>query len=176
MVSQTIDRLWRHIEPIPVSGCWLWIGGHVRGGYGTIKLNGHQEMAHRVAYTLYRGEIPSGLTLDHLCRVPACVNPDHLEPVTLRINILRGNGLAARHARKRLCMRGHPLSPLRSRKGRIGRVCQECIRRKGNERVAWGLCRKCGEPATPGRTNCAYHLALQRSSKRRARPGGSIQV
>ena len=64
--------------------------------------------AHRVSYQLVVGEIPEGLTLDHLCRNPSCVNPDHLEPVTTKENILRGVSKIAQQARQTHCKRGHP--------------------------------------------------------------------
>jgi hypothetical protein len=64
-------------------------------------------VAHRVAYEIYRGPIPEGLVLDHLCRNRQCVNPSHLEAVENRTNILRGTGFAAHHARKSHCPQGH---------------------------------------------------------------------
>ena len=91
------DRFEEKYIPEPNTGCWLWTGG-VTGGvsgpklYGVMKIKGKRAMAHRVAYELYVGEIPEGLIIDHLCRQPCCVNPDHLEPVTPSENILRGNG------------------------------------------------------------------------------------
>jgi len=77
----------------PNSGCWLWLGATMRNGYGVIGLGGRADgtaLAHRVAYQTLRGDIPDGFDLDHLCRNRACVNPDHLEPVTRRVNWERG--------------------------------------------------------------------------------------
>lgn len=74
--------------------CWLWIGTVDRWGYGQMKWQGRRPGSHRVAYELLVGPIPEGLTLDHLCRVPGCVNPAHLEPVTQAEN----NRRAAAHA------------------------------------------------------------------------------
>jgi HNH endonuclease len=91
-------------------GCWLWTGTTSHGGYGSFRMDGRQQGAHRVAYVLFRGPIPDGLTIDHLCRVPGCVNPDHLEAVTMRENTLRGVSKVAQQARKTHCLRGHPLS------------------------------------------------------------------
>lgn len=85
------------------SGCWLWTGGTVRGGYGQFWLNGKHVYAHRYAYETLVGPIPDGLQVDHLCRTPACVRPSHLQPVTCRENLMRGNTIAAAHAAGRDC-------------------------------------------------------------------------
>jgi hypothetical protein len=90
--------------PEPNTGCWLWTRGQCRG-YGVLKANGSQRTAYRLSYELLRGPVPAGFELDHLCRTPACVNPDHLEPVTHAENMRRG-----KIARKTHCKRGHPLS------------------------------------------------------------------
>lgn len=81
------------IHKIP-GGCWIWtaqIGTH---GYGVFGTGGRADRkmvyAHRFSYEMYVGPIPDGLHLDHLCRVKPCVNPDHLEPVTPRVNAQRG--------------------------------------------------------------------------------------
>jgi hypothetical protein len=72
--------------------CWIWQLTTATGGYGR-KFNGEKQIgAHRIYYERAKGPIPEGLHLDHLCRVPACVNPDHLEPVTCAENTLRGAG------------------------------------------------------------------------------------
>jgi hypothetical protein len=97
--------------PEPNSGCWLWTAALNHAGYGKIGIGSRHEgpeLAHRVSWKLYRGEIPKGLTLDHLCRVRCCVNPDHLEPVTIRVNSHRGNTLTGINSRKTHCPRGHP--------------------------------------------------------------------
>lgn len=75
------------------------------------------------------GPIPEGLSLDHLCRVPLCVNPRHLEPVPLAENILRGTGPAANNLRKTTCVKGHPFDATRT--GGRWRRCSIC------QREAW---------------------------------------
>ena len=62
--------------------CWLWTGGKSLEGYGHFSVNNRTVGAHRFAYEQFHGPIPAGLQLDHLCRNPSCVKPDHLEPVT----------------------------------------------------------------------------------------------
>jgi hypothetical protein len=74
-----------------ISPCWIWQRTKLRGRYGKATAPpGRSQLAHRVYYEDAHGPIPDGLTLDHLCRVPACVNPDHLEPVTQAENNRRG--------------------------------------------------------------------------------------
>jgi hypothetical protein len=69
--------------------CWLWTGGHNADGYGKFQFCGRGTPAHRVAYMHWKGEIPFGYVVDHLCSNPRCVNPEHLEPVTHQENIAR---------------------------------------------------------------------------------------
>lgn len=78
------------------TGCWIWQRARDGKGYGLTKCGGRKNCrAHRISYERHRGPIPEGMDLDHLCRNPPCVNPDHLEPVTHAENIRRG------YARKR---------------------------------------------------------------------------
>lgn len=73
-----------------IAGCWEWVGARVGDGYGAFKRAGKRQSAHRVAYVLVKGTIPTGLDLDHRCRNRSCVNPEHLEPVTRGENVRRG--------------------------------------------------------------------------------------
>lgn len=90
-------------------GCRIWLAGRRANGYGVFWWREQQWLAHRLAWTLANGPIPDGLQLDHLCRVRYCVNPDHLEPVTNQVNILRGESPQAHNARRTHCLRGHEL-------------------------------------------------------------------
>ena len=113
--------------------CWLWLGKPKESGYGRFHFAGRTEYAHRASYRLFVGPIPAGLTLDHLCRTPLCVNPDHLEAVTMRENLLRGTGPSAANARKERCKHGHPFTHVNSRGER---VCRTCLRAAGRRHDA----------------------------------------
>ncbi len=94
-----IDSDWIELRSIPEpnSGCLLWLGEVNSAGYGRISQgNSHvgkrvRSLAHRVSYELAKGQVPPGMELDHLCRVPSCINPEHLEPVTRSENNRRGD-------------------------------------------------------------------------------------
>jgi hypothetical protein len=113
-----------HIE---TSGCWRWLGRISTRGYGRF---GMSEYAHRFSYTLFVGPVPDGLVLDHLCRNRWCVNPEHLEAVTSRENIERGN--KAGRPPKTHCIRGHAFTPENTRMANTRRwtqqVCLACRR------------------------------------------------
>ena len=81
------ERITSRIET--VGDCWVWQGAPGRNGYGRISVRNRLEYVHRVAYEQFIGPIPAGLTIDHLCMVRLCVNPDHLEPVSRAENTRR---------------------------------------------------------------------------------------
>lgn len=95
-------------------------------GYGIVCTKNNNYYAHRVMYENMVGEIPKDLQIDHLCRVRRCINPLHLEAVTRKENILRGNGMGARMARKTHCLRGHEFTPENTYKSKRGRECRTC--------------------------------------------------
>lgn len=112
-MSRFLEKHWKSVSPEPNSGCWLWIGSTTREGYGRAHLRrGKTVAAHRKAFQMDTGAvIPRSMHLDHLCRVRCCVNPDHLEVVTARVNthramLFRDPGLCQQDG---LCLHGHPL-------------------------------------------------------------------
>jgi hypothetical protein len=118
---------WRRFED--VSGCWVWTGPIEKDGYGTVRIAGKKIRVHRLVYTLLVGDIPDGLVLDHLCRVRACANPAHLDPVTFAVNSARNS-----HSLKTECFRGHPFTPentyVRYGTQRTCRTCNAASARK----------------------------------------------
>jgi hypothetical protein len=117
------------------SGCWLWTAATSVKGYGQFHMgDGGLVHAHRAAWTLLVGPIPDGATIDHLCRKRACVNPDHLEPVSIGENVLRGDTITARNAAKTHCPQGHPYSGDNLRIRPDGaRECRACRRESFRE-------------------------------------------
>lgn len=132
------ERIERHIDKTShPDGCWLWTGA-LAMGYGVtvlgFKAEGTQRKAqvHRLMYEWFVGPIPPGLHIDHLCRVRRCCNPSHLEPVTQRENLLRGETIVAMNAAKTHCKWGHPFDEANTRMGRNGRArnCRACDRKR----------------------------------------------
>jgi hypothetical protein len=122
-------------------GCWIWMGPRVRtpsgAQYGSTTYGGRTIAAHRVAWMLFRGPVPPGLELDHLCRVTRCCNPLHLEPVTHRENVRRGMGEAGVNARKTHCIRGHEFTPENTIVQCGGkRACRACVNERRRERTS----------------------------------------
>lgn len=124
-------RFWRHVAAGP-GDCWVWTGAKARG-YGRFSpVHGKTAFAHRWSYEHHIGPIPAGLVIDHLCRNRACVHPHHLEVVTQRENLLRGQTLTAANASRTHCPAGHPYSEENT--GHYGsrkyRACRTCAREK----------------------------------------------
>lgn len=136
--TPAVDRVLRKIKVHPL-GCWEFTGRLHERGYAYIAGDdGRTWKAHRVVYTAYFGAIPDGLTLDHLCFNPRCVNPAHLEPVTNRENVQRAHRAGrydhCRGFHKTHCVNGHQFDEVTSYvspQGKRGcRICRtEAVRR-----------------------------------------------
>jgi len=130
----TTRRFWSLVDQNAGNGCWEW-RGYQNLGYGRVRLDGTTYRAHRASYMLTRGEIPNGLVLDHLCRNKLCVNPDHLEPVTNRENVIRGTSPIAHQAKQTECKRGHSLADAWV-SARGYRHCRSCRLERAAARMA----------------------------------------
>lgn len=124
------DRFWAKVDK--TADCWIWTGASSNGGYGQIFYEGRVTQAYRVSVVLSGRQIPDGYDVDHLCRNPPCVNPDHLEPVTHTVNMDRALSSAIQfQAAKTHCPQGHEYTPAntklrRNRAGTMSRLCKEC--------------------------------------------------
>lgn len=123
------------IRPIPITGCWEWLGARDSRGYGNVKVGRRVRKAHRVIYELLRGPVPPGCECDHLCRVPWCVNPEHVEVVSHAENVRRGAARwvpGARQRAKRRCPRGHAYTKANTyvQPSTGGRACRICARER----------------------------------------------
>lgn len=119
--------------------CWLWLGSLNTGGYGLLSVSREGSktrlQAHRIAYEQKNGDIPLGLVIDHLCRNRRCVNPNHLEPVTTRENLERGDSwkheMPQPQSVKTHCPQGHPYDEENTKyyttpEGHTHRQCRAC--------------------------------------------------
>jgi hypothetical protein len=130
------DRFWKKVAVGGRDECWLWQGATANGygrAYSRVRDGKYfVDGAHRIAYELTNGPIPDGLQIDHLCRNRLCVNPTHLEVVTQRENLLRGETIPARRAAQTHCVNGHEFTPENTyrRKEDGVRQCRACNRER----------------------------------------------
>lgn len=128
-VSNFLHRFWDRVDVTSPSECWLWTGAKNRGGYGQLSYRtprGNGTLfAHRFAYEATIGLIPQGLQIDHLCRVRACVNPSHLEPVTAHENLRRSTVWDWERC-KTHCPKGHPYDEANTVMHHGSRECRTC--------------------------------------------------
>lgn len=120
-------------------GCWEWSGALHPQGYTQFWVPGESipRKGHRASYEIHNGPIPKGLDIDHLCRNRGCVNPKHLEAVTHRENMLRGETVSGIAARKSTCRNGHPFDWIIPTNGKRGcRMCHNERQRLYNIRRA----------------------------------------
>lgn len=113
--------------------CWIWTAHKDKWGYGRFRFHGRTALAHRVSWELKNGALPEypSQELDHLCRNPSCVNPEHLEVVSQKVNVLRGTSFSAVNAAKTSCKSGHPYTQRNTYIRPDGtRDCRACIRER----------------------------------------------
>jgi hypothetical protein len=124
-VKTAAQRFWPKVQGGDVTTCWIWTASRTRSGYGRFSISAGKWMtAHRWAYEALIAPVPDGLDLDHLCRTRACINPWHLDPVTRKVNLSRGdhwwNG-------KTHCAHGHELTEANAYRTPDGhRECRVC--------------------------------------------------
>jgi hypothetical protein len=122
------DRFWSKV--MKTSDHWIWVGGKTKLGYGSVWNNDlkKQVMAHRLSWEIANSRvIPNELHIDHLCRTPSCVNPNHLEPVTRKVNAQRGIAGQVRKQRaleQTHCINGH----IRKNNVYNGGGCKTCAK------------------------------------------------
>jgi hypothetical protein len=123
------ERFWEKVE---IGDCWEWLAVRTTHGYGQFMRSGPgSRLAHRWTWETLVGPVPEGLDLDHLCRNRACCNPDHLEPVTRRVNQLRGATTVAAAFKATHCQHGHAWTPENSGvQDGTGRYCRPCKRER----------------------------------------------
>jgi len=110
------------------TGCHVWTGARKSAGYGQIQIGGKSMLAHRVSYAMHHGPIPAGLEIDHLCRNPSCINPDHLEAVTQVENRRR-----CTNVQRTVCRHGHEMTADNTSFVAGRRLCRECNRIRSRE-------------------------------------------
>lgn len=130
------------------TGCWVWQRYVNEKGYGKIQADGRSRIAHRYFYELHKGPIPAGMHLDHLCRNPSCVNPEHLEPVTPQENTARG---IEHNGAKTHCPQGHPYDEqntklVRRSDGGTARRCAICRKAQLDRHTELRRQGLCGHP------------------------------
>jgi hypothetical protein len=121
-------RFMSHVAIDQATGCWNWTASRNHAGYGRVGVPGTRSvmLAHRYTYEYVYGPIPEGLVTDHLFRNPACVNPDHLEIVTRRINTFRGEHPSIQAHLRGTCQRGHPNAEHGHYKNGVRVCCRTC--------------------------------------------------
>jgi hypothetical protein len=126
-----LDRFLSKTIPEPNSGCLLWTAHVSKDGYGRFGIGRIAHEAHRVAYKLFKGEIPQGLCVDHICKVRSCVNPNHLRLLTREDNSRFQDNF---NARKKHCKCGNEYTLINDR--RICKLCQAKASKKFREKSA----------------------------------------
>lgn len=150
------ERFWEKVDKRSARECWPWLGWLDVNGYGQaqfLRTLGHSALVHRFSYVLAKGPIPATLVMDHLCRNRRCVNPDHLEAVTIATNVMRGIGPAAVAARRTHCKRGHELVEENIYRVQGSRRCKVCVSIR--RRARYWSAREAADAAAKSEANSA---------------------
>lgn len=131
IIGDDWGRFWQYVD---VGDCWEWIGDVGEDGYGRFYADQRMHRAHRWLYEHMVGPIDTGLDLDHLCRNRPCVNPDHLEPVTRRENLIRGATIIAAQLAATHCPAGHPYNDENTYRNGNQRRCRACQKQRDRGR------------------------------------------
>ncbi len=136
-----IERFFEKIQIDSITGCWNWTGAHLPSGYGIFfmrKVDGkiRYVYVHRFSWEYHHAEqIPEGFEPDHLCRNRQCANPSHIEVVTHKVNMLRGNTIAARNASRTYCPHGHEYNTENTKITKDdSRLCRACGKQFGKNK------------------------------------------
>src|SRR5262245_59779324 len=130
MDDAVFKRFCKYVAIPNEDGCMVWTGSVSSGGYGRIGIgNRKSASSNKLVYEHFVGAVSDVLELDHLCRNLRCVNPQHLEAVTHRENVRRGNGIAAKFAMRTHCDNGHEFTLNNTANMKDGsRICRACAR------------------------------------------------
>lgn len=129
-----LPRFHAKYRVLPATGCWEWTAARSRAGsYGSIGVPPYKpypmQLAHRIAYELFSGDIPAGLVVDHRCGNKGCVNPEHLQAIPFAENLMRGSDPAYHPVALDYCRHGHEWTPENTTYSKGGtRLCRECNR------------------------------------------------
>jgi hypothetical protein len=139
MTDSDLERFWGFISINKKTQCWNF-KSLKSNGYGQIRIGAKNVLAHRFSYEVNNGKIQEGLDLDHLCKNRKCVNPLHLQIVTRRENLLRGDTITKYNSEKQVCPKGHPYSGnnllliFRKKRRTFSRECKICHRENSLKR------------------------------------------
>jgi hypothetical protein len=122
-----MNKIWSNVQASSAEGCWTWNGSRNNAGYGQVTINYRNKRAHRFFYEMLIGNIPENKVIDHTCRNKSCVNPAHMEIVTVGENSRRGQSRLMEAHRNNTCANGHKWNRLnlrvRPQKDGTAKIC-----------------------------------------------------
>lgn len=137
ILEQIKQKILSKILIDPNTECWLWQGYADRDGYARIEvIGGKNKFVHRLSYEAFTGSIPEGMSIDHICKNRGCCNPKHLQQLSIKENILRGDGASSKNNKKTHCNEGHEFSAENTYiNNRSARVCKTCAKISANKNL-----------------------------------------